>query len=144
MNPLISIMSVDVFGRTLLNGRIHTVGKKGPPGDGFKRTSDGNYSIEGKRLSNLADPLDNFDAVSLHVLRKQLTEEVSALKQILEFQSKLINESIPSRLDKIEGKLAVQERRIEQFNTSFNGFEKGDNSGRAASTGTTKLYKASR
>ena len=47
-----------------------TYGPPGPPGIGFKLTSDGNYDIDGKRLTNVADSTDDNDAVSLKVLKE--------------------------------------------------------------------------
>lgn len=45
-------------------------GLPGLPGVGFKLTDDGNYDIDGKRLTNLADSTDDSDAVSLKVLKE--------------------------------------------------------------------------
>ena len=41
----------------------------GPPGIGFKLTDDGNYNIDGKRLTNVADSTDDNDVVNLKVLK---------------------------------------------------------------------------
>lgn len=61
-------MSVDVFGRTLTpsNNRIP---HQGPAGVGFRLTADGNYDLSGKRLSNMADPVDDNDAITLKAMR---------------------------------------------------------------------------
>ena len=45
-------------------------GLPGLPGIGFKLTDDGNFDIDGKRLTNLADSTDDSDAVSLKVLKE--------------------------------------------------------------------------
>ena len=45
-------------------------GKPGVPGVGYKLTADGNYDIDGKRLTNLAESVDDNDAVSLKVLKE--------------------------------------------------------------------------
>ena len=45
-------------------------GKAGRDGIGFKLTGDGNYNIDGKRLTNLAESVDDNDAVSLKVLKE--------------------------------------------------------------------------
>ena len=47
-----------------------THGPPGPPGIGFKLTDDGNYDIDGKRLTNVADSTDDHDAVNLKVLKE--------------------------------------------------------------------------
>ena len=44
-------------------------GPPGPPGIGFKLTDDGNYNIDGKRLTNVADSTDDNDVVNLKVLK---------------------------------------------------------------------------
>ena len=45
-------------------------GQAGRDGIGFKLTDDGNYDIDGKRLTNVADSIDDSDAVSLKVLKE--------------------------------------------------------------------------
>ena len=45
-------------------------GKPGVPGVGYKLTADGNYDIDGKRLTNVAESVDDNDAVSLKVLKE--------------------------------------------------------------------------
>ena len=45
-------------------------GSAGRDGIGFKLTDDGNYDIDGKRLTNVADSIDDSDAVSLKVLKE--------------------------------------------------------------------------
>ena len=39
-------------------------GQRGPPGIGFKLTSDGNYDIDNKKLTNVATPTTNADAAT--------------------------------------------------------------------------------
>ena len=39
--------------------------QRGLPGVGFQLTDDGNYDIDGKRLTNVTDSIDDSDAVSL-------------------------------------------------------------------------------
>ena len=41
-----------------------TFGQRGPPGPGFKLTSDGNYDIDNKKLTNVATPTTNADAAT--------------------------------------------------------------------------------
>lgn len=61
-------MSVDKFGRYQDAARGATL--RGPPGEGFKFTTDGDYDMEHKRLRNVgANELSNTDAVSLEVLK---------------------------------------------------------------------------
>ena len=45
-------------------------GKPGVPGVGYKLTADGNFDIDAKRLTNVAESVDDNDAVSLKVLKE--------------------------------------------------------------------------
>ena len=45
-------------------------GTAGRDGVGFKLTDDGNYDINGKRLTNVADSIDDSDAVNLKALKE--------------------------------------------------------------------------
>ena len=40
------------------------VGPKGPPGPGFKLTRDGNFNVDGKRLTNVGAPTGDDDATT--------------------------------------------------------------------------------
>ena len=51
--------------------RVYNVELPGLPGIGFKLTDDGDFDIDGKRLTNLADSTDDSDAVNLKVLKEQ-------------------------------------------------------------------------
>ena len=44
--------------------------QRGLPGVGFKLTDDGNYDIDGKRLTDVADSIGDNDAVNLKVLKE--------------------------------------------------------------------------
>ena len=50
------------FGIKRENRKIKSI--KGEQGIGFKLTNDGNYDIDNKRLTNIADPSDNKDAIN--------------------------------------------------------------------------------
>ena len=54
----------------LLSSSSTTTPQRGLPGIGFNLTDDGNYDIDGKRLTNLADSTDDTDAVNLKVLKE--------------------------------------------------------------------------
>ena len=71
-------MSVDVFGRNL--GK--TEGSRGPPGVGFKVTTDGHYDIENKKLCNVADPQQPNDVVNLETLRNIIQIEIRGMIDI--------------------------------------------------------------
>lgn len=77
-------MSVDLFGRQLR--RIKNVsggGGRGPPGEGFKLTLDGQYDMDNRRLCNLADPMNNNDAISLRVMQSTVQEEVRLVHAVV-------------------------------------------------------------
>lgn len=63
-------MSVDKFGRH--SDHVKTKGTRGPPGAGFKLTSDGNYDIDTKLLCNVQDANVDGDAVNLGTLKRKL------------------------------------------------------------------------
>lgn len=54
-------MSIDKFGR---RKDLSKEGRKGDPGIGFQLTSDGHYDMQRKRLINVGDAIDDFDAVN--------------------------------------------------------------------------------
>jgi len=59
-----------------------TKGAKGPPGRdgiGFKLTDDGNYDIDGKILTNLAEPKDNSDASTKNYVDTKNTQHIIAI-----------------------------------------------------------------
>lgn len=72
-------MSIDVFGRQL--GRTEG-GTRGPPGFGFKLTTDGQYDVEGKRLCNVADASEPRDGVNLSLARRLVQSTLSELFHI--------------------------------------------------------------
>lgn len=55
-------MTIDKFGRSSKSSNEKDI--KGPKGDGFNLTTDGHYDINGKRLTNLGDVLEPFDATT--------------------------------------------------------------------------------
>ena len=65
--------SVDVFGRQLTRS---VGGSRGPPGERFKITLNGQYDMDNRRLCNLADPTSNNDAVSMRVMQSTVQQEV--------------------------------------------------------------------
>ena len=57
-------------------------GGKGPAGRdgiGFKLTDDGNYDIDGKRLTNLAKPKDNSDAATKNYVDTKIPNKILLL-----------------------------------------------------------------
>lgn len=95
-------MSIDKFGRRLINEKIRSVSSRGPPGVGFKTTADGQYDIDNKRLCNIADPQEPNDAVSLKTLEIITRQAFAALEHAM---TKAFEESIRLTLDALESKL---------------------------------------
>ena len=54
-----------------------TKGPVGPPGPGFKLTRDGNYNIDGKRLTNVGAPTDDDDATTKEYVDDGLNSKVA-------------------------------------------------------------------
>lgn len=57
------MFTIDVFGRPLLQSEFKS-SSKGPPGIGFKLTSNGDYDLDAKRLTNASDAVDDNDLVT--------------------------------------------------------------------------------
>jgi len=49
-------------------------GDSGLPGIGFKFTDDGNYDLESKRLTDVADPIDKTDAATTNYVETEKKE----------------------------------------------------------------------
>lgn len=62
-------MNVDKFGRheTLLSRDV----LRGPKGEGFRLTHDGNYDMKKKRLCNVDDAVEESDSVNFKVLQSR-------------------------------------------------------------------------
>ena len=53
------------------------VGPKGPPGPGFKFTRDGNFNVEGKRLTNVGAPTEDDDTTTKKYVDDGMSGKVS-------------------------------------------------------------------
>jgi len=73
-------MSVDKFGRSTASSSYRKLHNQGPPGKGFKLTSEGNYDLENKILSNVQEPIDGNDAATLKYVNKQIFFRVELIK----------------------------------------------------------------
>uniref|UniRef100_A0ABD2W8G4 Uncharacterized protein n=1 Tax=Trichogramma kaykai TaxID=54128 RepID=A0ABD2W8G4_9HYME len=78
---------------------------RGPPGHGYKATSDGNYDLMQKRLTNMAHPVDDMDGVTLWVMnfyidavrsraQKGIDDASSKLHQSVSDMSRMFYESV--------------------------------------------------
>lgn len=57
--------SVDKFGHHISNRKIQT----GPPGVGFKIDQNGNFDIDQRKLTNVKEPTENMDVVTIKYLQ---------------------------------------------------------------------------
>ena len=53
------------------------VGPKGPPGPGFKFTRDGNFNVDGKRLTNVGTPTEDDDSTTKKYVDDGMSGKVS-------------------------------------------------------------------
>lgn len=115
-------MSVDVFGRNL----ERSGGSRGPPGVGFKVTSDGQYDIEEKRLRNVASPQTSHDAVNLSTLieivkleREKIMEELVNWQRYVLEEIRKSRETDSENLKKLSEKLNHQDKEIEDIKNAL-------------------------
>lgn len=90
-------MSVDKFGRHA-NRRVGAGVIKGPKGNGFDLTPEGNFDIGGKNLTNVRDPLKETDAVNLKTLHENCVVLSRPDKQDFDARNKRIR-SVASPVD---------------------------------------------
>lgn len=89
-------MSVDIFGRGTGELSLTVKRIRGPPGVGFKLTTEEQYDIEQKRLCNVAEPMNPGDAVNL--LRLQRADDF-----------------LRTDLYKLESKIAILTERFNKY-----------------------------
>ena len=68
-----------IYNDNIHNPHTHgtTQGPVGPPGPGFKFTGDGNFNVEGKRLTNVGAPTGDDDATTKKYVHDGLSGKVS-------------------------------------------------------------------
>lgn len=72
------MMSVDKFGRFSSSSNAPSVqGPRGPKGDGFNLTNNGDYDIKFKRICNVGTPREKSDAVNFDTLNVSITSCLS-------------------------------------------------------------------
>lgn len=109
-------MSVNVFGHSL-SSKENT---RGPPGIGYKLTSEGQFDVENKRLCNLAAPKQLKDAVNLETLKQIMHNEERHLIEItLKLRSDVDNllvmmEANQDEIDQQLKSIKVQLDRIQE------------------------------
>uniref|UniRef100_A0ABD2W114 Uncharacterized protein n=1 Tax=Trichogramma kaykai TaxID=54128 RepID=A0ABD2W114_9HYME len=101
---------------------------RGPPGHGYKATSDGNYDLMQKRLTNMAHPIDDMDAVMLWVMnfymdavrskaQREIDDVSSKLQQSVSDMSRMFYESVENvkkSIDSIEKKRKELEKLLDR------------------------------
>lgn len=107
-------MTVDVFGRKL--NTTSGVGAPGKPGVGFKTTPSGDYSLEGKRLCNVAIARGGGDVVTLDVLNHRLQHLTQHITELLDEEHKsnalTIEERVNANLLRLNTDLEVMKKKI--------------------------------
>uniref|UniRef100_A0A6V7KEU6 Uncharacterized protein n=1 Tax=Bracon brevicornis TaxID=1563983 RepID=A0A6V7KEU6_9HYME len=96
-------MSVNVFGQQL--SKSSSSGKRGPPGRGFKLTEEGNFDIGNKRLCNIADPQEDFDAISRKILNEKIQPiryDLNAVSTVVSRTNKDLNTLIESLQEELK------------------------------------------
>jgi hypothetical protein len=81
-------MSVDKFGRH--ESSISRNILRGPPGEGFLLTRDGQYDIKGKRLCNVGDPIDKNEVANLKTIHS-LTLNCETINKMFDAKNKRIS-----------------------------------------------------
>ena len=111
-------MSIDVFGRHLGSGKV----AKGPPGIFLNLTKTGDFDLEQKKLCNVADAVDEKDAINLNILKKELEfdsnqvyEEVNYQINRLENKIKSLEEEAKKSLDKIKSLEEENKKRLDKI-----------------------------
>lgn len=79
-------MTVDKFGRRSQRGRAI----RGPKGEGFNLTPQGNYDMRNKRLENVDDPVDERDALNLKTFNAGIVKFMISDSKVFNAQTKRI------------------------------------------------------
>jgi len=93
-------MSIDVFGRVLKHKT--SVGARGPPGEGFQRTPQGDFDISHKRLCNVATPQEDLDAVNLRSL-KEIQHELESVHTMVKALNATFEKTLMEWKEDLEG-----------------------------------------
>lgn len=121
--------SVDKFGRHS-NTIHHVQAHRGPKGQGFNMTADGDYDMQSKRICNLKDAESPTDAVNLQILKIGLDKcvTVDAVNEKLVEVRSQVSDVCKQRSDAIENGLAekffsVKSQVVGDFKSHFETFE---------------------
>ena len=92
---------------------------RGPPGIGFNLTKTGDFDLENKKLCNVADAVDDKDAVNLNTLKQKLKFELGTLVQEFEFKFKTFDDNFKLIEEKVTGfndKIVLLDKQIIDIN----------------------------
>lgn len=116
---LILKMPIDKFGRSIIINSKDVSPPAGPRGVGFDLTSDGNFDIKQKQLTNINTPIQDSDCVTLGYLKKNLVPIETLKKQIndlLPFEALPVEDlKLKSRQDTVNGKVVLISRKIKNI-----------------------------
>jgi len=102
-------MSVDKFGR---HSRINqSQALRGPKGEGYDLTPDGDYDIKKKRLCYLEDPVNDLDAVNLKTLNSKIQDLQTSFNTEAKTQFKAVETNLKKHVenaDKLTKAIEIQ------------------------------------
>lgn len=80
-------MSVDKFGRHAVSSGK---GERGPKGEGYNFTTDGDYDVQNKRLCNVLSAKEEVDAVNLGNVKSLISPCVKEVNGVFDFNNKTV------------------------------------------------------
>lgn len=115
-----AVNTIDKFGRrrSALNKSIVV---RGPPGSGFKVTTDNHFDIENKRLKNIGEPVDNKDGVTRNYVDNRLTTFFADVHKAMDTLTDLIIARITEHVNEqiIKFKEANIDKKFEETQTAI-------------------------
>lgn len=106
------MMSVDVFGRQLSKRAKNSQSQRGPPGIGFRLTSNGQYDIANKRLCNIGNAVEESDAISMKNMNTALQQQAHVTNTNLNV--------LKNKITNLAEKFVLQKVQSEQILSKFN------------------------
>jgi len=102
-------MSVDKFGRHSRANQSQAL--RGPKGEGYNLTPDGDYDIKKKRLCYLEDPVNDLDAVNLKTLNSKIQDLKISFNTEAKTQFKKVEDNLKKHVenaDKLTKAIEIQ------------------------------------
>lgn len=101
-------MSVDKFGRHIISSNK---GERGPKGEGFTFTEEGNFDVQNKRLCNVLNAKYDNDAVNLLNLKVLLKPCLQEVNEVFNFNNKTVTGIVDPKNDEDAVNLRVLKRK---------------------------------